>query len=161
MNVVMFKIYVDADACPVKQEVIKVSNRYQAQVTFVSNSWMTIPNAEGTKLEVVESKQLDAVDDWIVEHVQKNDIVITADIPLAYRCVKMGVRVLGLTGRMFTESNIGQVLAMRDLMTGLRDSGSIAGGGPPPFQPQDRSRFLHALDQIIQTLQKSQGVKDE
>ncbi len=153
----MFEIYVDADACPVKQEVIKVAKRYQLPVTFVSNSWMTIPNSEGTKLEVVESKQLDAADDWIVEHVKKNDIVITADIPLAYRCVKIGAQVLGLSGRIFTEANIGQVLAMRDLMSGLRESGEVSGGGPAPFQPQDRSKFLHSLDQIIQTVKRSEG----
>jgi uncharacterized protein YaiI (UPF0178 family) len=152
----LFEIYVDADACPVKQEVIKVARRHQLQVIFASNSWMTIPNSEGIRLEVIESKQLDAVDDWIVERVQKNDIVITADIPLAFRCVKLGAQVLGLTGRIFTEANIGQVLAMRDLMSGLRESGEVSGGGPAPFQPQDRSKFLHSLDQMIQILKRSQ-----
>ncbi len=153
----MFEIYVDADACPVKQEVIKVAKRCQIAVTFVSNSWMTIPNSEGARLEVVESKQLDVVDDWIVERVKKNDVVITADIPLAYRCVKIGAQVLGLTGRIFTEANIGQVLAMRDLMSGLRESNEVVGGGPAPFRPEDRSKFLHSLDQIIQTLKRNQA----
>ncbi len=144
----------DADACPVKSEVVKVANRYQLPVTFVSNSPMRIPDENGAKLVVVESRQLDAVDDWIVEHVSKADIVITADIPLAFRCVKIGARVMGPTGKFFTESNIGQVLAMRDLMAGLRESGEVVGGGPPPFRPEDRSRFLHGLDQVIQKMKR-------
>lgn len=144
------KIYVDADACPVKQEVMKVAKRYQLSVTFVANSSMHIPNSEGTELVVVESRQLDAADNWIAEHIAKQDIVITGDIPLAYRCVQAGALVLNSKGEILSEDNIGQLLATRDLMAGLRDSGMIPGGGPPPFQKQDRSRFLHSLDQIIQ-----------
>ena len=120
---------------------------------------MRIPDSEGTKQVVVESRQLDAVDDWIAEHVSKDDIVITADIPLAYRGVKAGAQALSPSGEIFTEDNIGQLLAVRDLMSSLRDTGTVMGGGPPPFQKQDRSRFLHSLDQIIQNLKRRQLLK--
>ena len=150
----MPEIFVDADACPVKQEVIKVARRCQLKVTFVANTTMRIPDSEGFELVVVESRQLDAADDWIVNHLSKNDIVVTADIPLAYRCVQAGAQVLDPSGRIFTEDNVGELLAARDLMSSLRDTGMVTGGGPPPFQKQDRSRFLHSLDQIIQTLKR-------
>lgn len=150
----MIKIYVDADACPVKQEVIKVARRCQLSVTFVANAAMRIPDSEGTELVVVESRQLDAADDWIVNHISKDDIVVTADIPLAYRCVQANAAVLSPSGKIFTEDNIGELLAARDLMSSLRDTGMVSGGGPPPFQKQDRSRFLHSLDQIIQNLKR-------
>lgn len=150
----MLTIYVDADACPVKQEVLKVAKRYLVNVTFVANSTMRIPDSEGARLVVVESRQLDAVDDWIVSHISQNDIVVTGDIPLAYRCVQAGAQVLDGSGRIFTHDNIGHLLAARDLMTSLRDTGTLSGGGPAPFQKQDRSRFLHSLDQIIQNLKR-------
>ena len=150
----MFEIYVDADACPVKQEVIKVARRCELSVTFVANAAMRIPDSEGTKLVVVESRQLDAADDWIVNHLSQNDIVVTADIPLAYRCVQASAEVLDPSGRIFTKENVGELLAARDLMSSLRDTGMVTGGGPAPFQKQDRSRFLHSLDQIIQNLKR-------
>lgn len=150
----MLEIYVDADACPVKEEVSRVAKRYGLNVTYVSNSGMRIPEQEGAKLVIVEG-QCDAADNWIAERAALNDIVLTADIPLAYRAVKAGARVLDFTGRVLSEANIGQVLATRDLMRELRDAGSLTGGGPPPFQKQDRSRFLHSLDQVIQNIKRS------
>lgn len=150
----MLEIYVDADACPVKEEVSRVAKRYGLNVTYVSNSGMRIPEQEGAKLVIVEG-QCDAADNWIAERAVLNDIVLTADIPLAYRAVKAGARVLDFTGRVLSEANIGQVLATRDLMRELRDAGSLTGGGPPPFQKQDRSRFLHSLDQVIQNIKRS------
>ena len=151
----MLEIYVDADACPVKQEVIKVARRYNLTVTFVANSQMRIPDSEGTKFVLIESRQLDAADDWIAQKVSKDDIVITADIPLAHRCVQKGARILGPSGKIFSEQNIDELLATRDLMASLRDTGMITGGGPPPFQKQDRSKFLHSFDQIIQQIKRS------
>ncbi|MSR76955.1 MAG: YaiI/YqxD family protein [Candidatus Omnitrophica bacterium] len=145
----MFEIYVDADACPVKQEVIKVAERFECHVTFVANAAMRIPESQRSKLVVVESRQLDAADDWIVNHLSRDDLVITTDIPLAYRCVQAGAAALDSSGHIFTEENVGQLLAQRDLMSSLRDTGMVTGGGPAPFQKQDRSRFLHSLDQMI------------
>ena len=146
----MLEIYVDADACPVKQEASKVAKRYRLNVTFVSNSWMRIPEEKIDKLVVVDG-QFDAVDDWIVEHITRDDIVVTTDILLASRCVKGGAQVLAPTGYVFTEANIGQAVATRELMRGLREAGTLS-GGPPPFQKEDRSRFLQNLDLIIQNI---------
>jgi len=145
-------IYVDADACPVKQEVCRVAERYGLKVTFVSNSRMRIPEQDAVELVVVTGK-FDAADDWIAEHVTENDIVVTADIPLASRCIKNRARVLGPAGQRFTAANIGSTLATRDLMSELRGAGAIT-GGPPPFQKQDRSRFLQGLDQVVQDVKK-------
>jgi hypothetical protein len=146
------EIYVDSDACPVKPEVIRVAKRYGLAVTFVSNSWMRLPEEWGAKMVVVEG-QFDAADDWIVEHVVKDDIVVTADIPLVHRCIKAGGRVIGPQGRLFTDENIGNLLATRDLLHVLRGAGDIT-GGPAPFQNEDRSRFLQGLDQIIQDIKR-------
>ena len=148
----MLHIFVDADACPVKQEVYRVANRYRLDVTLVANSWMRVPNERWIDLEVVEDG-LDAADDWIVEHVQPYDIVVTADIPLASRCLKEGARVIGPTGKPFTEDNICQAVATRDLLSGLREAGEIT-GGPPPLKKHDRSRFLHQLDEVIQSIRR-------
>ncbi len=148
----LLKIYVDADACPVKQEVYRVASRYSLDVILVANSWMRVPNEQWIVLEVVEDR-IDAADDWIVEHVQSDDIVVTADIPLASRCLKKGVRVIGSTGKPFTERNIGQAIATRDLLSGLRDAGEIT-SGPPPLNKHDRSRFLQQLDEVIQSIRR-------
>ncbi len=148
----MLHIYVDADACPVKDEVYRVAQRYELKVTLVANSWMRTPREPWLKLEVVD-KGPDEADDWIVEHVEPHDIVITGDIPLADRCLKEGARVIGTTGRPFTEENIGGVIATRDLMTGLRDMGEKT-SGPPPLKKQDRSQFLQQLDITIQAIRR-------
>jgi uncharacterized protein YaiI (UPF0178 family) len=149
----LLHIFVDADACPVKQEVYRVAGRYRLEVTLVANSWMRIPDDRRIELKVVNDG-FDAADDWIVEQVQPLDIVITADIPLASRCIKEGARVIGPTGRPFTEDNIGQVVATRDLMSELRGAGEMT-GGPPPIVKRDRSRFLQKLDEIIQSIQRT------
>ncbi len=148
----MLNIFVDADACPVKEEVYRVAGRFGLRVTLVSNSWMRTPNEQRIALKVV-GNGLDAADDWIVEHVQPHDIVITADIPLASRCLKAGAKVLGPTGKPFTEDNIGMTVATRDLLSELRESGEVT-GGPPPLNKRDRSRFLQQLDEIIQTIRR-------
>jgi uncharacterized protein len=149
-DIFLLHIFVDADACPVKQEVYRVASRYGLKVTLVANSWMRIPNESWIALEVVKDG-FDAADDWIVEQVHPNDIVVTADILLASRCLKKGARVMGTTGKPFTEDNIGHAVATRDLLSELRGAGEIT-GGPPPFKKQDRSRFLHQLDEVIQSI---------
>ncbi len=148
----MLHIFVDADACPVKSEVYRVASRYSLDVTLVANSWMRVPNEQWITLEVVKDG-FDAADDWIVAHVQPHDIVVTADIPLASRCLKEGARVIGTTGKPFTENNIGHVVATRDLLSALRGAGEIT-GGPPPLKKRDRSRFLQQLDEVIQTIRR-------
>lgn len=148
----MLHIYVDADACPVKQEVYRVAKRCGLEVTLVANSWMRVPDERWLQLKVV-GEGFDAADDWIVEHVETGDIVVTADIPLANRCIKEGARVIGTTGKPFTENNIGSALATRDLLSELRGAGEIT-GGPPPLQKRDRSRFLQVLDEVIQTIRR-------
>jgi uncharacterized protein len=150
--VILTTIYVDADACPVKQEVCKVAKRYGLAVTFVSNARMGIPDPDISTLVVVDGG-FDAADSWIVGHILRDDIVVTADILLAHRCIGKRARVIGPTGRPFNEENIGQAMAMRELMADLRESGNLT-GGPPPFQKKDRSRFLHQLDQIIQAINR-------
>ncbi len=149
----MLHIYVDADACPVKDEVYKVAQRYGLSVTLVANSYMRIPSGDWIKLEVVD-KGLDEADDWIAETVEKDDIVITGDIPLAARCLDEGARVLGHKGRPFTSENVAESLATRQLLSQLRDQG-IMMGGPPPFAKKDRSLFLQQLDQMIQAIKRS------
>ncbi len=146
----MLHIFVDADACPVKPEVYRVASRYSLDVTLVANSWMRVPNELWIALEVVEGG-FDAADDWIVAHVQPHDIVVTADIPLASRCLKEGARVIGTTGKPFTENNICNVVATRDMLSALRGAGEIT-GGPPPLKKPDRSRFLQQLDEVIQSI---------
>lgn len=148
----MLDIYIDADGCPVKEEVYRVAKRHGLQVTLVANSPMRVPRGDWVQLVVVGGR-FDAADDWIVEHVGQDDIVISGDIPLASRCLKKGARVIGTTGRPFTEENIGEALATRELLSHLRDLGTVT-GGPAPFDQRDRSRFLHRLDETIQILQR-------
>ena len=148
----MIHIYIDADACPVKDEVYKVAQRYQLPVTLVANSYMRIPSGDWIKLVVVD-KGLDEADDHIVELVGKDDIVITGDIPLAARCLDKQAHVLGHKGKPFTPENVGESLATRQLLTQLRDQG-IMMGGPPPFAQKDRSLLLQKLEQIINTIQR-------
>jgi uncharacterized protein len=151
----LLHIFVDADACPVKQEVYRVASRYRLNVTLVANSWMRVPEEGWIALEVV-ADGFDAADDWIVEHVQPYDIVVTADIPLAGRCLKKGACAVGPTGKPFTEDNIGETLAIRDLLSELRGAGEIT-GGPPPLKKRDRSVFLQKLDEMIQSIRRKQS----
>ncbi len=150
----MLHIFVDADACPFKPEVYRVASRYHLDVTLVANSWMRIPKETWLKLEIV-GDGFDEADNWIVEHVQLNDIVITSDIPLAGRCLKKGACVIGPSGKPFTNGNIGGAIATRDLMSELRSAGEIT-GGPSPLKTRDRSLFLQALDLAIQTIRRKQ-----
>ncbi len=130
----MLDIFIDADACPVKQEVYRVAERHKLKVTLVSNSWMHKPPKDWIELVVV-GDHLDAADDWIAEHVGLDDIVISGDVPLAARCLGQGALVLGPAGHPFTQDNIGEILATRDLLSQLRDMGTMT-GGPPPFQKE-------------------------
>lgn len=148
----MLHVFVDADACPVKREVYRVASRYGLAVTLVANSWMRYPDGGRVTLEVVKGG-FDAADDWIAEQVRPHDIVITADIPLASRCLKAGARVIGPTGRPFTEETIGQAVAVRDLSAELRGAGELT-GGPPQLDERDRSRFLQQLDETVQSIRR-------
>ena len=149
----MLKVFIDADACPVKDEIYRVAERYGLKVHVVANGWMRIPDSPLIE-RVTVTEGLDVADDWIVAHAGVGDIVVTADIPLADRCVKKGARVLAPTGRPFTPESIGNDLATRNLLTELRDTGQIRGGGRP-FGKQDRSRFLGALDNLIQAVRRT------
>jgi len=149
----LIKIYIDADGCPVKSEVFRVALRYGLKVYVVSNSRMTIPQEELFELVLV-SEEFDAADDWIVEHVREDDIAVSADIPLAARCLEKGARMLDPKGRVFTQESIGSALANRDLMSYLRDMGNIT-GGPAPFEKRNRSRFLERLDNVAQASLKA------
>jgi uncharacterized protein YaiI (UPF0178 family) len=148
----VLEIYIDADACPVKDEVYRVAERYGLKVLVVANGWLRVPDSPLVE-RVTVTGGLDVADDWIVERAGTGDIVITADIPLADRCVKRGARVLAPTGRPFTPDSIGNDLATRNLLTELRDTGQIRGGGRP-FGKQDRSRFLGALDNLVQAIRR-------
>jgi uncharacterized protein len=148
----LMHIYVDADACPVKQEVYRVARRCGLNVTLVANAWMRVPKESWLALEMVGDK-FDAADDWIVEQVKPCDIVVTADILLASRCLEKGARAIGPSGKPFTEDNIGQAVATRNLLAELRGAGEIT-GGPPPLRKRDRSRFLQQLDNVIQTIRR-------
>ena len=147
-------IYVDADACPVKTEVVKVAERHQLRVVLVANSWMQAPRGQRIRMQVVPGS-FDAADDWIVEHVTQDDIVITSDIPLASRCLHAGARILAPSGKEFSNDNIGNALATRELMADLRAYG--VGGGPPPFGPKDRSRFLERLELVVREATRNRG----
>ena len=151
----MLDIFVDADACPVKEEVYRVAERYGLRVILVANSRMRTPPEDWIELVLVNN-QFDAADNYIVDHLEADDIVISGDIPLAARCLRKGALVLRPTGHPFTEENIGDALATRDLLSQLRDAGSLS-GGPPPFRKKDRSLFLHQLDEIIQSIRKKKA----
>jgi uncharacterized protein YaiI (UPF0178 family) len=148
----MTKIFVDADGCPVKDEVYKVAERYKMKVILVANKSLNIPANPLFEMQVVTG-DFDAADDWIVENAVEKDIVITADILLAQRCLKKSARVLGNKGEEFTEDNIGTAVASRELMQNLRHMGEMR-GGPSPMDKKDKSRFLGTLDQIIQSLKR-------
>lgn len=146
-------IYVDADACPVKAEIYRVAERYGVRVMIVANSYIAIPrDVENVERVIVESG-LDVADDWIAERSRPGSIVITADIPLASRAVNAGAVTIAPNGRLHTANTIGNTLATRNLMDGLRSAGQIT-GGPAPFSPRDRSAFLSALDLAIVRLKR-------
>jgi uncharacterized protein YaiI (UPF0178 family) len=146
-------IYVDADACPVKQEVYRVAGRHGLKVYVVSNSGVAVPRDDLIE-RVVVPQGPDAADDWIAERAAPGAVVITNDVPLAARAVKAGAAVIAPTGKEFSESSIGNALAMRNLMDSLRSAGEIT-GGPKPFAPRDRSEFLGALDRAVTRLKRA------
>jgi hypothetical protein len=147
------QIYVDADACPVKDEAARVAERHGLTIHFVSNSWMRLPEGPMTR-RVVVADGPDAADDWIAERAGTTDIVVTADIPLASRSLKAGARVIGPTGKPFTDAGIGMALAMRDLSRQLRETGESKGYNAS-FTRQDRSRFLQAMEEAVQAIKRS------
>jgi len=148
------RIYVDADSCPVKEEVYRVAKRCGLEVTLVSATWLRVPAEPWIRVEVVQDTGgLDAADDWIVEHVETGDIVISDDIILASRCLQKGARALNPRGKVFTPDSIGEALATRELMAGLRETGAIT-GGPAGFTKSDRSNFLQQLDRVIHTVER-------
>ncbi len=149
----LIRIVIDADACPVKDETFKVAARHGLHTTVVANSWMNLPRDPLIE-RVVVPEGLDVADDWIAERASPGQIVITADIPLASRCVKAGAVVLAPNGKAFTPETIGAALATRNLMDSLRSAGETT-GGPPPFGPRDRSAFLSALDLAVVRLKRA------
>ncbi|MCB1503491.1 MAG: YaiI/YqxD family protein [Hyphomicrobiaceae bacterium] len=148
----MTTIYVDADACPVKDEAAKVAARHGFEIHFVSNAFMRLPEGENVNRVVVPDGP-DVADDWIAERITAADVAVTADIPLASRCLKAGAKVIGPTGKPFTDANIGTALAMRDLQQHLRETGESKGYNAS-FSKQDRSRFLQALENAVQDLKR-------
>lgn len=145
-------IYLDADACPVKEEVYRVARRYSIMVYVVANSPLRVPPEDLVELVVVKGG-FDSADDWIADRIGPGDIAITADIPLADRCLRRRARVLSPTGREFTDDAIGNALATRALSEMLRQSGAVA-GGPARFTRSDRSRFLAKLDETIHAVRR-------
>ena len=145
-------IYVDADACPVKDEAVRVADRHGLDIHFVANSYMRLPESERVK-RVVVADGPDAADDWIATRIGKGDIAVTADIPLASRCLKAGAHVIGPTGKAFTEAGIGMALAMRDLSQHLRETGESKGYNAS-FTRADRSRFLQAMEEAVQRIRR-------
>jgi hypothetical protein len=146
------RIFVDADACPMKNEVYRVAERYGLQVYVVANSFMNVPRSDLIE-RVIVNEGPDIADDWIAERAGASDIVITADIPLAGRCVRNGASVIGPTGKPFDDNSIGMALATRNLMTDLRSAGATT-RGPLPMSRQDISRFLSALDLAVTRLKR-------
>jgi uncharacterized protein len=149
------RIYVDADACPVKDEIYRVAARHGLPVSVVAGNFIRVPQDPLIE-RVAAGSGMDAADDWIAERAGPGDIVITADIPLADRCVKRGAEVIAPNGKPFTEESVGIALAVRNLMTDLRSSGEVT-GGPRSFTPRDRSTFLSALDQTIRRIARQRA----
>jgi uncharacterized protein YaiI (UPF0178 family) len=154
---IAIRIYVDADACPVKAEVYRVSERHGLKVFVVTNSYIAVPREKWIE-RVVVGAAMDAADDWIAERAERGDIVITADVPLASRCVKAGAAVIAPNGKIFDDDSIGMTLATRNLLHELRGAGEIT-GGPKPFTPHDRSAFLSALDRAIVRIRRANAAK--
>jgi uncharacterized protein len=147
-------IYVDADACPVKDEIYRIAARHRLPVTVVAAGFIRVPQDPLIE-RIAAGSGMDAADDWIAERAGPGAIVVTADVPLASRCVKAGATAIAPNGRPFSEDAIGMTLAVRNLMHDLRSAGEVT-GGPRPFAPKDRSAFLSALDQAIRRLQRDQ-----
>jgi len=147
------QIYVDADACPVKDEVMRVAERHAIPAVFVANSWMRLPDSTLAR-RVVVSEGADVADDWIAERVQAGDIVVTQDVPLAARAIRAGARAVTPSGKALTDANIGMALAMRDLVKELREAGTLDSRNPA-FTRQSRSNFLHTLEAIVQALKRA------
>jgi hypothetical protein len=143
----MTEIFIDGDACPVKDEVYAVAARIGLAVVVVANQRINVPADLGVEMVVVEEGP-DAADDWIAEEIRAGDIVITADIPLAARCLEVGAFALGTNGREFTRDSIGSALATREIKASIRESGVLT-GGPPPLTGRDRSRFSNVLDRVV------------
>jgi uncharacterized protein YaiI (UPF0178 family) len=143
----MIEIFVDGDGCPVKDETYVVATRYRIPVALVANSRLNVPDDLGVEMVLVDQGP-DAADDWIVENLRPGDVVVTADLPLAARCLEAGARVLATNGRILSEDSIGNLLGMRDLRASLREAG-VTSGGPPPLSASDRSRFLSKLDELV------------
>lgn len=150
------RIFVDADACPVKNEVYRVAERYGLKVFVVANSYMNVPRTDMIE-RIIVPEGPDVADQWIAERAGESDIVITADIPLASRCVKNGATVLSPTGKLFDDDSIGMALASRNLMADLRSAGALT-RGPPPLSRQDVSRFLSALDLAVVRVKRKMGL---
>lgn len=148
----MSALFVDADACPVKDEVVRVARRHGFVVHMVSNAWMRL-DEDPLVERVIVPQGPDAADDWIAERAGAGDVVITADIPLAARSLERGARVIGPSGRPFTEAGIGGALAMRELTAHLRETGEIRGNNPS-FSKKDRLRFLDALEREVQAVKR-------
>ncbi len=147
-------IFVDADSCPVKEEVYRVARRYGLEVRVVSAAWLRLPEDPLIRLQVVrDAGNLDAADDRIVEQAEDGDVVISDDILLAARCLEKGAHPLTPRGREFTRDSIGEAVATRELMAGLRETGAVT-GGPAPFTKSDRSQFLQQLDKIVNRLRR-------
>lgn len=144
----MTTIYVDADGCPVKEEVYRVARRHQVAVVLVANSWMRTPELSLVRLQVV-GDGFDEADDWMVDNARSGDVAVTADIPLASRLIDREVRVVDPRGREFKEGQIGGALATREILSHLRDMGEVT-GGPAPMRPKDRSKFLSTLHEIVE-----------
>ncbi|HET6330818.1 MAG TPA: YaiI/YqxD family protein [Holophagaceae bacterium] len=150
----MITVFVDADACPVKDEIYRVAKRLGLRVLVVANGRLTVPHDPNIELVVVPKGALDAADDWIAERADDASIVVTQDIPLAARSLAKGAKALDPRGRVFTDEAIGDALATRELMAQLRDMGTIT-GGPAPFTDRDRSKFLQSLDTVVQKVMKA------
>ena len=148
----MTRILVDADACPVKEEIVKVAERHRLTAVFVSNAWMRLPESTQVERQIV-AQGPDVADDWIADQITTVDVCVTQDILLADRCLKKGACALSPTGRPFTPDNIGMSLAMRDLNAHLRETGDIR-GGPKAFSRADRSRFLQELEHAVQDIRR-------
>ncbi len=148
-------IYVDADACPVKDEIIRVGERHRTEMLFVCDGGLRRPNSQWARLVIV-NEGLDAADNWIAEQIGPGDVFVTADIPLADRCIKAGAIGIDPRGKLWTADNIGASLATRNLMSDLREAGTVTSGARP-FGPKDRSAFLDGMERVMRQAGSARG----